>query len=76
MRKRDVVGRTIVDVRRETIYLSHGITLRQVVTSLVLDNGMIVYPSAHEGEDSPQATLEAVRPTRRVAAREALGQQQ
>lgn len=63
MRKRDVVGRRIVDVRYRIVQTrdqpSESCT---VVDAFVLDNGREVRPWAFETEDAPIATLLLSRP--------------
>lgn len=58
MRKRDVVGRRIVDVRYARIEIRGSPReMETVVVALVLDNGREVRPFAFETDDSPESTM-------------------
>lgn len=61
MKKRDVVGRRIVDVRQDRVWNNH---LQRSVTALLavyLDNGTCISLSAVEMEDQPMVEGTLVR---------------
>ena len=58
MRKRDVVGRTIVDVRYVRVQVRTDPSRSElVVDAIVLDNGRELRPFAFETDDSPEADI-------------------
>lgn len=61
MRKRDVVGRRIVDVIYARVRENGRDRDTIVVSALVLDNGRQLRPFGFETEDCPDATLVLTR---------------
>lgn len=64
MQKRDVIGRTIVGIKREPFYSTAG--YHNDVSALILDNGRVIYANAYETEDTPVASLEITPRHRRI----------
>ena len=66
MRSKDVIGKRVVDVIHETQPPREGRgTLGRFTSSLVLEDGSIIWAWAQETEGDPIGTLELIKPDAR-----------
>jgi hypothetical protein len=65
MKSREVIGRRIVGVEHYRFYNEHLKRTETVVDYIRLDDGSILCPFAFETIDTPQGTIQHVKPLRR-----------